>query len=151
MWESIWPWHSTSTSCTVAGTGLRARDWKPASACRGRKMCCVSREWIRGKTRQFLNIYWLNPAQSLHGAQLPAIKVESQCRSTAKPFREKCSRMASTDAVIKVCVPKHRSLGSLRCFWGCELGLCHCTTAVRPQGTICGKEGWSVSLHLQLA
>ena len=80
----------------------------------------------KGKNGQFFNIYWLNPAQSLHGAQLYAIKVKSQHGSTAEPCREKCSCMASTNPVVNVRV-KAQSSGLSQVFpglWAWSLPLC---------------------------
>lgn len=101
----------------------------------------VLRVWgaNKGKNGLFSNIYWLNPAQSLHGAQLSAVKVKSQHRATAEPCRGKCSCTASTNLVANVRV-KARSSGLSRvlpglCAWSLSPS-CGC------RGSSCSEDGW---------
>lgn len=130
MWESIWPGTAPARAVQllVQVSGQEGgRLEKTASACRGKKMCCEPGERTREKNGQFFNIYWLNPTLSLHGAQLSAINVKSQHRSTAEPCREKCSCTASTNPVVNVRV-KAQSSGlsqALPGLWAWSLPLCY--------------------------
>lgn len=105
-----------------AGAGLRAGErLKNQPVHEGGK--AVLRVWRvnKGENCQFSNISRLNPAQSLHEAQLSAIKVKSQHRATAELCRGKCSCTAPTNLVVNVCVKVLPGLWawSLSPSWGC--------------------------------